>query len=204
MRCEVTGEAAAGLAHARQTVEYAERAGGQLGQILAYNSLGSACILSGAGRDALEALDHARALGRERRLLNLESRMLAAMAASHLGLGDTAKALTLAEEAIAVSRRSGNRLFEFSALLTRLRALREIHGAHATNEINTTFAEANAFLEMSGAKSYEPFVHVERAKLARLTGDEAAHERELREAHRLFLEIGAPIRADEVAKELDS
>jgi hypothetical protein len=128
--------------------------------------------------------------------------MLAAMAATHLWLGDTAKALTLAEEAIAVSRRSGNRLFEFSALLTRIRALREIYGVKATNEINGTLAEANAFLEMSGAKSYEPFLHVERAALAKLTGDQAGRERELREAHRLFTEIGAPIRAAEVAKEL--
>jgi hypothetical protein len=57
---------------------------------------------------------------------------------------------------------------------------------------------------MSGAKSYEPFLHVERAELARLSGDEATRERELREAHRLFTEIGAPIRAAEVAKELGS
>lgn len=42
----------------------------------------------------------------------------------------------------------------------------------------------------------------ERAELARLTGDEATRERELREAHRLFTEIGAPLRAAEVAKEL--
>jgi hypothetical protein len=46
------------------------------------------------------------------------------------------------------------------------------------------------------------FLHVERAELARLTGDEAARERELREAHRLFMEIDAPIRAEQVAKEL--
>jgi hypothetical protein len=62
----------------------------------------------------------------------------------------------------------------------------------------------NAWLEMSGAKSYEPFLHVERAELARLGGDEAAREREFREAHRLFTEIGAPIRAAEVARELGS
>jgi hypothetical protein len=49
---------------------------------------------------------------------------------------------------------------------------------------------------------FEPFLHAERAELARLTGDEAARERELHEAHRLFTEIGAPIRAAEVAKEL--
>jgi hypothetical protein len=34
-------------------------------------------------------------------------------------------------------------------------------------------AEAVAWLEMSGAKSYEPFLHVERAELARLSGDDA-------------------------------
>jgi hypothetical protein len=55
---------------------------------------------------------------------------------------------------------------------------------------------------MSGAKSYEPFLHVERAELAKLIGDEAARERELREAQRLFTGIGAPIRAAEVAREL--
>jgi hypothetical protein len=59
-----------------------------------------------------------------------------------------------------------------------------------------------AWLEMSGAKSYEPFLHVERAELTRLTGDEAVPLSELRKAHRLFTEIGAPIRAAEVAKEL--
>jgi hypothetical protein len=55
---------------------------------------------------------------------------------------------------------------------------------------------------MSGAKSYAPFLHVERAELARLTGDDTARERELREAHRLFTEIGAPVRAEQVAREL--
>ena len=53
-----------------------------------------------------------------------------------------------------------------------------------------------------GAKSHEPFLHVVSAELARLNGDEAAREREIRQAHRLFREMGAPIRAEEVAKEL--
>jgi hypothetical protein len=58
----------------------------------------------------------------------------------------------------------------------------------------------NAWLGMSGAKSYAPFLHVERAELARLTDDEATRQRELREAQRLLLAIGAPIRAAEVDK----
>jgi len=110
--------------------------------------------------------------------------------------------LTLAEEAIAVCRRRGARLYEFSALLTRIRALRETLGLQATREIEAALAEADAWLEMSGAKSYEPFLCVERAELARVNGDEAARERALREAHRLFTEMGASIRATEVAKGL--
>ena len=49
---------------------------------------------------------------------------------------------------------------------------------------------------------FEPHVHLERAELARLSGDEAARQRELKEAHRRFTEMGAPIRAAEISKEL--
>ena len=139
-------------------------------------------------------------IGRERRLSVFEGGVLAVMAVAHLGLGDRSKALELAEDGTPLP--TVRRLWEFSALLTRMRALREIQGVQATRDIEAALAEADAWLEMSGAKSYEPFLHVERAELARLTGDDATRQRELREAHRLFMEIGAPIRAAEVAKEL--
>jgi hypothetical protein len=171
-------------------------------RIFAYLCLGLANALNGAWHDALEVLGTALTIGRERRLSRFEGGLLAAMAAAHLGLGDRAKAVAIAEESIAVSRRHGSRLWEFSALLTRIRALRELQGVQSTREIEAALAEANAWLEMSGAKSYEPFLHVERAELARLRGDEAACKRELREAHRLFTAIGAPIRAEQVAREL--
>jgi hypothetical protein len=158
--------------------------------------------LNRAWRDALEALEKALEIGRERRLLLLEGGVLEVMAAAHFGLGDCAKALSLAEEAVAVCRRRGSRFSWFSALLTRMRALREGQRLEAGRDIEAALAEADAWLEMSGAKSYEPFLHVERAELARLKGDETTRQRELREAHRLFTEIGAPIRAAEVAKEL--
>ena len=167
-------------------MDYAERTGSQIGRIFAYFNLGLANALNGAWHDALEVLGTALAIGRERRLSIVEGGVLAVMAAAHLGLGDREKALALAEEAIAVCRRRGTRLWEFSALLTRIRALRETRGVKATREIEAALAEADAWLEMSGAKSYEPFLHVERAELARLSGDEATRQRELREAHRLF------------------
>jgi tetratricopeptide (TPR) repeat protein len=202
LRCEVTGEAASALAHARATVEYAEQSGTTHGRMAGYLCVGIAYLLNQASQDSLEALEQALAIGRARRVLVNEAGLLAGIASAHLGLGDREEALALSEEAIALSRRLGSRVWDFSALLTRMRALREIRGLEAMREIKATLAQADAWLEMSGAKSYEPFLHVERAELARLTGDEATRERELHEAHRLFTEIGAPIRAAEVAKEL--
>jgi tetratricopeptide (TPR) repeat protein len=202
LRCEVTGEAAPALAHGREAVDYAERTGSQNARIFAYLHLGLANALNREWREALEVLETALTIGRERRLLLNEGGVLAAMAAAHLGLGERARALTLTEEAIGFTRRLGSRFWEFSALLTQIRALRETLGLQATREIEAAIAEADAWLEMSGAKSYEAFLCVERAELARLNGDEVARERELREAHRQFLDIGAPIRAEQVAKEL--
>jgi hypothetical protein len=190
------------MAHGREAVSYAERMGSQVSRLFAYLSLGIADVLNKAWNDALEALETCLTIGRERRLSVFEGGVLATMASVYLGLGDRAKALALAEEALNLNDRLGTRLLEFSALLIRMRALREIDGVGATSEIEAALVEAEARLEMSGAKSYEPLLHVERAELARLNNDEAARERELREAHRLFTEIGAPIRAAEVAKEL--
>jgi class 3 adenylate cyclase/tetratricopeptide (TPR) repeat protein len=201
-RCEVTGETASALEHARAAVNYISRTSSQISRIIAYVSLGLANIMDRAWHDALEALAEAQAIGRERRLLVFEGGVLATIAAGHLGLGDRVPALTFAEEAIAVCRRRGTRYWEFSAQLTRTRALRELHGVEATREVEAALTEATAWLEMSGAKSYEPLLHVERAQLVRLIGDDVARQRELGEAHRLFTEIGAPIRAAEVAKEL--
>jgi tetratricopeptide (TPR) repeat protein len=170
--------------------------------LLGYYNLGAANVLNHAWDDALEALEQALTIARDQRLLINQGRVLAEMAAAHLGLGERERALALADEAIEVCRRIGTRLWEFSAQLTRVRALRETRGLQAKKEIDAALGESDTWLEMSGAKSYEPFLHVERAELAKLTGDHATRARELREAHRLFLEIGAPIRAAEVAKEL--
>jgi tetratricopeptide (TPR) repeat protein len=107
-------------------VDRAERTStNEIGRVASYFSLGLANVLSGAWYDALEILERALAIGRERRLLVWEGGVLGVMAAAHLGLGDRAKALVLAEEAIAVSRRRVARFWEFSALLIRMRALRE-------------------------------------------------------------------------------
>ena len=59
-------------------------------------------------------------------------------------------------------------------------------------------------IEATEAHVFTPQVHVERAALARVLGDEATRQRELREAHRLFTDMGATARAEQVARELST
>ena len=54
----------------------------------------------------------------------------------------------------------------------------------------------------AAAKNFRPLIHERRSYLAHALGDEATHQRELREAHRLFTEIGATGHAERVAREL--
>jgi tetratricopeptide (TPR) repeat protein len=68
LRCEVTGEAAPALAYGRKAVNYAERMGSQIARIYAYLNLGLANVLNHAWHEALEVLEEALAIGRERRL----------------------------------------------------------------------------------------------------------------------------------------
>jgi hypothetical protein len=77
-----------------------------------------------------------------------------------------------------------------------------LRGVGAARKIQAALAEAAAWMERSGAKSYEPFLSLASAELARLTGDEASRDHALREAHRLFVEIGATARAEQVGREI--
>jgi hypothetical protein len=73
-----------------------------------------------------------------------EAGVLAAMAAAQLGLRDCAKALALADAAIAVAHQQGTRLWELAALCSRVGALRETQGIEAAREIQAALAEAGA------------------------------------------------------------
>ncbi|MEX0993550.1 MAG: hypothetical protein WDZ37_06100 [Solirubrobacterales bacterium] len=71
-------------------------------------------------------------------------------------------------------------------------------------EIESVLARAQELARGNGTLSLEPMIHVELAELARQNGDEPGRERELREAHRLFTEIGATGHAERLAGELST
>jgi len=82
------------------------------------------------------------------------------------------------------------------------RVLRRADGAPARDAIAAALARAEALITQTAAELYAPELHRERAALAKLLGDSAAHARELREALRLYAEMGAPLRVAEIEREL--
>ncbi len=80
--------------------------------------------------------------------------------------------------------------------------LRATEGVAALDVIESQLDAAASIVEEMGIAAYAPFVLEERAALARLLGDDAGWERSLREAQRLFAEVGAAPRAERLAQEL--
>src|SRR5262249_54775449 len=103
---------------------------------------------------------------------------------------------------IARTRELGIRVYEIRALLARAHVLLATEGAPARSRIEADLRDADAVIEATEARVFTPQVHVERAALARVLGDEDTRQRELREAHRLSTEMGATARAEQVAREL--
>ena len=93
------------------------------------------------------------------------------------------------------------RVHEIRALLARAHVLTATEGAPACSWVEADLRDATAVIEATEARVFTPQVHVERAALARVLGDEATRQHELREAHRLFTAMGATARAEQVAKE---
>lgn len=134
--------------------------------------------------------------------LDHEAFFLAILAEASLGAGDLERARRSAIDAIETAERRGTSLHELFARLALARILLAAGDAAEGEAIASHLEQAQALVERTGARTFRPFIGIELGRLARLRGDEQGRERELREAHRLFTEIGAPIRAAEAAKEL--
>jgi tetratricopeptide (TPR) repeat protein len=185
--------------HAAQAVEIAEKIGSAFSRVHAYASLGMAHVLAEEWTRAVAVLEHADGLARERRTAReREVEHLAWLAEAYLGAGEVSRARATAEEAVALGQERGVMFQECQAQKSLARVLLRADGADAREKIETALHRALDLVEETDGKMEEPFIRLELAELARLTGDADARERELREAHRLFTEMGAPIRAKQV------
>jgi hypothetical protein len=77
-----------------------------------------------------------------------------------------------------------------------------LEGADASAGIAAALDRAQALVQSTGARSYEPQIYVERGRLAALRSDGSGAQPWPREAHRLFTEMGATGYAERLAEEL--
>ncbi len=153
--------------------------------------------------EAVAALEQARRIAREMRTGEEAGLLtLAHLAEAHLARGDLARARELAENAVSEVCRHRVLAAECFARLVHARVLLSSEGLAEGAGAASALERALALVGETGAACYAPFVRVERARLARLSGDEAGYEHEMRLAQRLFTEMGATARAEEVARKI--
>jgi len=192
------GDSVRMLSHAREAVQAAERLEAPAYIAEAYNSLGLASLQSGAFRDALAAYERASAVQEG---FEWEPLILSGLAWTHLSLGDGETALKKAREAVDAARRSQRKLAQFAVHHCVAGVLLWTRGLAAREQIESALQGAAQAVAVMGARAYEPLVLIERARLARLSGDESRCRDDVSEAHRLLTEMGSTPRVARLEKE---
>jgi class 3 adenylate cyclase/tetratricopeptide (TPR) repeat protein len=128
------------------------------------------------------------------RLDRFDPRMELAASHFHLARGDTESAV----RAVAWAGRVASPSIDAPARLQRARARLAAEGASVRAAVESDLAGAAQEIDAFGLELHRPELHELRAELARVCQDEAGRERELREARRLYLEMGATAHAERV------
>ncbi len=191
------------MEHATRAVEAAEALGSGFSRAQAYGALGAAHRLNAHWDEAAAALEQSRAITREIHTgISDDAYKMIGLAEIYLHQGRPAEARSMAEEAVALAHSYHASIAECYACIIQARILLATDGQQAADRVIQILARALALVEETGGASFEPMVRLELAQLAHLSGDETGRQRELREAHRQLLAIGAPLRAAQVAREL--
>jgi class 3 adenylate cyclase/tetratricopeptide (TPR) repeat protein len=196
----MVGDGQAGLAHARRAMELTRDVEAATALALADDALGTACIYEERWDEAVTMLE--RGTERGPAIFSLSSGPL--LARAWLGRGDPERAHRLAQETIASARRAGAGRAEADAQLSLAEVLLAAEGAPAQREIEGALDRARELLTEIGNLILLPRVSELRAELMGKLGDAEARERELREAHRVYVEMGTTGHAERLARELGS
>jgi tetratricopeptide (TPR) repeat protein len=195
----VTGDAEAALGPCQRGLEIAEKMGSPYSRTVSNHRLGVALTVAARWPEAIETLEQALAIARERRTgLELEVRLVSWLAEACLGEGDLARARALADEAVALGLRLGVPADLIQAQRTLVHVLFAQEGAAAAPAVCAALDAADRLIDAVGARSLAPLVLLDRAELARLQGDDSGRERALREAKKRFAEIGAALRVQQI------
>jgi adenylate cyclase len=200
---EWSGEAATTLASARHGVEIAERNGVPFFLSGALVFLGDALRLEQRYQEALEAYQKALGVMRAKRVMLVWIPFVASgQALVYSALGEHGKAIGQARSVLEESVKGGNRFGEDFARLALARVLLAAGDPGLHDEVEKTVERAEAVCNETGIRVYLPPLLEVRAALAERRGDPQEARQWLREAHRLYTEIGATGHAERLANEL--
>jgi len=200
---EWSGETATALASARQGLEMAERAGVPFFIAVVLPWLGDALRLEQRHPEALEVYQRALGLMHTKRVaLQWKSYVVSQQALAESALGGHEQAIAQVRSALEESVREGSRFGEIFARLTLARVLLAAGAPGLHDEVEETVKRAEALCRETGMRVYLPPLLEARAALAERRGDPQQVRRKLREAHRLYTEMGATGHAERLAREL--
>jgi adenylate cyclase len=200
---QLAGDTSRAHSHAQAAVEIAERLGSSVLSTFAYSALGGSLLMRGAWDAAGAVLDRALTTARQSfTALHREAWMLTLLAETYLGGGHVELAQSTAGEALRIARQRGTVFFEARAGLTVARVMLAVDPVSRREAIQDVLKTALAAAVTSRARSLEPLIHIEYARLAACCADEPARAAEVREACRLLEEMGLPTQATRVAWEL--
>jgi len=189
--------------HAEEALRWGEQAGSVLSRIRNREGLAISHLQRQQWPDALRVTEEALGIQRDHRLDHAHvGYLLDIRSRAQLGAGDVAAARRSARQAIAAAARWGARHYEAGARISLARAILADPHQEDVNTAEKQLEQASTIIHDLGLSALAPHIHLERASLARLVGDDATTQDELQVGHRLFGDMAAAGRARRLEAEL--
>jgi adenylate cyclase len=190
------------LVHAHASLELAERLDAPGVRASARLFIGNAHLLEGNYDEAIAAIREAKSIATPEMIgPNQYLMVLARLAEACLGKDDRERALELSAEAVRRAE-GGRRLGSVEAYQARARVLIATSAQRDADEIVRLLDRAAEIADRCGATVYEPPIREIRAALARAIARPQEAERELREALRIYDEMGASGHVERLRREI--
>jgi class 3 adenylate cyclase/tetratricopeptide (TPR) repeat protein len=200
---DLLGDTERGLVCARRALEAAERTPSPMTRVYSNLTGAMAHYWASEFESAVSCAEQALEASQETGTGVLDQpEMLAVLAASRMALGELDEARKLSDRAVALADDRQHGVLRALTRRYRLQALLAAEGAATVEEIERVLTELEPWIEERGWGGLQPFASLGRAELARRRGDKTTRERERREAHRLFDDMGSTCHAERLAKEL--
>jgi class 3 adenylate cyclase/tetratricopeptide (TPR) repeat protein len=190
---------------ALEALRIAEEMGSPFSQAIASRVLGATKLLTGQPKEALEAFQYSLDLLRSSQTgFEQEATVLANLSSAHLELGDAREARRMAEEAIELAVGRGQRHSEMLGQIALASSLSAADGRETRRGAEAALDRASTLIEETGAQVYVPQIEEVRGRLARARGDADACVSHLREAQRIYAEIGADGHVQRLSDEFEA